>query len=133
MISTPEPLKNHHSGHTPNMVAQSQQNDLQAGPQGCPESIKNRQKSRSGLQGVRLGVLSEPGSANWHQNAGPRPQKWSPQASKMPGLASKMPVNQSQRLQRLDASTPNPKKYPLAMLPTKATIHRIPDFQNTSM
>ena len=75
MISTPEPLENHHSAHTPNMVAQSQPNDLQVGPQGNPESIKNRQKSRSGLQGVRLGVPSDPGSANWHQNDDPRPQK----------------------------------------------------------
>ena len=86
MISTPEPLKNHHSAHTANMVAQSQQNDLQMGPQGNPESIKNRQKSRSGLQGVLLGVPSDPGSANWHQNDDPRPQKWSFQASKMPDL-----------------------------------------------
>ena len=86
MISTPEPLKNHHSAHTTNMVAQSQQNDVQVGPQGNPESIKNRQKSRSGLQGVLLGVPSDPGSANWHQNDDPRPQKWSPQASKMPGF-----------------------------------------------
>ena len=39
MISTPEPLKNHHSAHTAKMVAQSQQNDLQVGPQGCPESV----------------------------------------------------------------------------------------------
>ena len=54
------------------MVAQSQQNDLQVGPQGNPESIKNRQKSRSGLQGVRLGVPSDPGSANWHQNDDPK-------------------------------------------------------------
>ena len=87
MISTPEPLKNQHSAHTANMVAQSQQNDLQVGTQGNPESIKNRQKSRSGLQGVRLGVPSDPGSANCHQNDDPRPQKWRPQASKMPGLS----------------------------------------------
>ena len=51
------------------------------------KSIKNRQKSRSGLQGVLLGVPSAPGSANWHQNDDPRPQKWSPQASKIPGLS----------------------------------------------
>ena len=75
MISTPEPLKNDHSAHTANMVAQSQQNDLQVDPQGNPESIKNRQKSKSELQGVRLGVPSDPGSANWHQNDSPRPPK----------------------------------------------------------
>ena len=100
------------------MVAQSQQNDLQVGPQGNPELIKNRQKSKSGLQGILLGVPSDPGSGNWHQNDDPRPPKWSPQASKMQGFKapyaqsmaphisldfnpldqvwpSKMPVNQS--------------------------------------
>ena len=76
------------------MVAQSQQNDVQVGPQGNPESIKNRQKSRSGLQGVLLGVPSDPGSANWHQNDDPRPQKWSPRASKMPARWSSQPPSQ---------------------------------------
>ena len=50
------------------MVAQSQQNSFQVGPQGDPESIKNRQQSKSGLQGILLGVPSDPGSANRHQN-----------------------------------------------------------------
>ena len=31
-----------------------------------------------------MSVPSDPGSANWHQNDDPRPQKWSPRASKMP-------------------------------------------------
>ena len=68
------------------MVAQSQQNDLHVGPQGNPEWIKNRQKSKSGFQGILLGVPGDPGSADWHQNDDSRPQKWSPQAAKMPGF-----------------------------------------------
>ena len=42
-----------------------------------------------------MDVPSDPGSTNWHQNDDPRPQKWRPQASKMPGLSFQLTSSHS--------------------------------------
>ena len=40
-------------------IIKNRQNDAKVGPEGFPKSIKNRLKSRSGPQGVLLGVLGD--------------------------------------------------------------------------